>query len=186
MARGDKTRTTGEILQQVLDPTADALDVVAGGNVAHDDPDAGNPVKVGGRAVIAAGTTVSPADRTDFVTDTTSRIITSPYAARDAWQSVITAAITDTTSTQLFASAGSGIRNHITTITVTNSHATVGTVVTVRDNTTALWNCYVPALSTHSATFPVPLRGSTATIVTAICTTTGSNIFVSAVGFKWS
>src|SRR5687767_2671939 len=49
-------------------PASDAV-FVAGGNVAHDAPDAGNPQKIGFKATNAAVTPVANLDRSDGISD---------------------------------------------------------------------------------------------------------------------
>lgn len=205
--------TADEVLSLALDVTANALDVViasgaavmgtvgidqttpgstnavvATGNVAHDGADSGNPVKVGGRAVAASGSNVASNDRTDFITDNTGRHIIHPYAPRDVGVQGLTAAITDTTSTQILPSAGASLRNYVTTLQVINSHATVGTLVNILDAGGAtLWTVYAPPLSSSPPIqFPMPLKGGSAVALHAQCVTTGANVFAQVVAFKWT
>ena len=97
-----------------------------------------------------------------------------------------TAAITDTNAAQVIAAQAAGVRNYITSLTVTNSHATVSTLVEIRDGTsTVMHRGYALAAGGgYTIWFPTPLRGSAATAVNAYCITTGSNVYVSASGFK--
>lgn len=96
-----------------------------------------------------------------------------------------TAAITDTTSTSVIASAGAGVRNYITQCMVTNSHATVGTFVKILDGASIIAEGYAAALGGgFVAPFPYPLRGTAATAVNAQAVTTGANFIVSCSGFK--
>lgn len=98
----------------------------------------------------------------------------------------VTAAITDTSAASVLAAAGAGLRNYITSLTVTNSHATVSTVVEIRDGTsTVIHRAYaVAAGGGYTIWFPTPLRGTANTAVNAYCITTGSNVYVSASGFR--
>jgi hypothetical protein len=48
-----------------------------------------------------------------------------------------TANFTNTTGADIIAAAGAGVRIAVTSILVTNAHATVSTKVTIRDGTTA-------------------------------------------------
>lgn len=99
---------------------------------------------------------------------------------------VISTAMTGTTSTQLLASPGAGLRNYITSITVSNSHATVGTDVNILDGATVIH--VIPAAAAYGGAvicFPTPLRQPTlATAINAQNVTTGSSIKVSATGWK--
>ena len=99
---------------------------------------------------------------------------------------VISTAMTATTSTQLLPSPGGGLRNYITSITVSNSHATVGTDVNILDGATVIY--VIPAAAVYGGaviSFPTPLRQPTlATAINAQNVTTGSSIKVSATGWK--
>lgn len=140
----------------------------------------------GGTAVTAEKTATHNGDAVGFVADLVGKQIVMPYANPENFVSGATAAIVDTTNTSVIASAGGSLRNYITHILVTNSHATVGTVVEIRDGaTTVLYRGYAASLGGgFSLTLNVPLRGTAATAVTASCITTGSNVYVSASGYK--
>lgn len=108
-----------------------------------------------------------------------------PYQNPAYFVNGTTAAITDTTSTSVIASAGGSLRNYITQCTVSNSHATVGTFVKILDGSTIINEGYAAAVGGgYTATFPTPLRGTAATAVNAQPVTTGSNVIVSCSGFK--
>lgn len=162
---------------------------LTGGGVAHDGVDSGNPVKVGGYAVSAERAAVANADRTDFVTDLVGKLITLPYANPENFVSgAITSAMTGTTSTSLIAAPASGLRNYITQITVSNSHATVGTDVVIQDGNGGTTLYTIPAAAVYGGavlTFPVPLRQpTTATAIYCANVTTGASTKVSASGYK--
>jgi hypothetical protein len=104
--------------------------VITGGAVAHDAADSDNPIKIGARARSSEITAVANNDRADLITDLVGKLITLPYANPENFVSgAITSAMTGTTSTSLIAAPGSGLRNYITQITVSNAHATQGTDV---------------------------------------------------------
>jgi len=160
--------------------------VVQAGTAAHDAAVSGNPVRVAGQARTSDYTAVASADTADFITDLNGKQVVLPYAIPENFISGATAAITDTTNTSVIASAGGSLRNYITHILVINSHATVGTVVELRDGaSTVLYRGYAgPVGGGFSCTLPTPLRGTAATAITASCITTGSNTYVSASGYK--
>ena len=112
--------------------------------------------------------------------------IVLPYANPENFISGATSDITGTSDTQILASSGATLRTYVTQILVTNSHATVGTFVLIKDGaSTTLYSGYAaPAGGGFSCTFPVPLRGTANTILYAACATTGSNVRVSASGYK--
>jgi hypothetical protein len=159
------------------------------GNVAHDGADSGAPIKVGGRARSSEIAAVASDDRTDFVADLTGKQIVLPYANPENFVSgAITSAMTGTTSTSLIAAPASGLRNYITQIIVSNSHATVGTDVVIQDGSGGTTLYTIPAAAAYggaSVTFPVPLRQpTTATAIYCSNVTTGSSIKISASGYK--
>lgn len=96
-----------------------------------------------------------------------------------------TSAITDTTSTQVIAAGSTGIKTYITSILVTNSHATVGTFVKILDGSTIIWEGYAAAAGGGFAcNFPTPIVGTGATAVNAQAVTTGANFIVSIAGYQ--
>lgn len=100
----------------------------------------------------------------------------------------ITAAMIGTTTTSLLAAPAAGLRNYITQITVSNSHATVGTDVVIQDGSGGATLYTIPAAAAYGGaaiSFPTPLRQpTTATAIYAACVTTGASVKVSASGYK--
>ena len=120
---------------------------------------------------------------------TGGRISTMPYAdAVNFVSGAITTAMTGTTSTSLLAAPAAGLRNYITQITVSNSHATVGTDVIIQDGSGGATLYTIPAAAVYGGavlTFPVPLRQpTTATAIYCANVTTGASTKVSASGYK--
>lgn len=164
-----------------------ALWVDPQGNVAHDAADSGNPIKVGAIAKNAEQTAVANNDRVQLAADLVGKLITLPYANPENFVSGATSDITNTTATSVIAAAGAGIRNYITSILVTNSHATVGTFVNITDGSggTILWTGYAaPAGGGFSVTLPTPIKTTANTALYCACATTGSNTRVCAAGYK--
>lgn len=160
------------------------------GNRDHDAADAGEPVKIGARAINAEISAVSANnDRTDLVATLTGKLITSPYTnPENIVSGAITSAMTGTTSTSLVAAPAAGLRNYITTIICSNSHATVGTDIIIQDGSGGTTLLTIPAAAVYGGaviTLPVPLRQpTTATALYCANVTTGASTKVSAVGFK--
>jgi hypothetical protein len=119
--------------------------------------------------------------------DAMLRLLVMPYAIPGNMLSGATSDITTTTATSIIAGVASN-NLYITQILVTNSHATVSTFVNITEETsgTVLYTGYALAAGGGFAiTFPTPLRVPTAGKgLQATCVTTGSNIRVSASGFK--
>lgn len=159
------------------------------GDVAHDGVDTGNPNKMGARARTSEITPVSNNDRTDLIADVTGKQIIMPYANPENFVSgCISTAMTATTSTLLLAAPAAGLRNYITQLTVSNSHATVGTDVLIQDGSGGTTLMVIPAAATFGGAainFPTPLRQpTTATALYAANVTSGSSTKVSVSGYK--
>lgn len=158
------------------------------GNVAHDAADSGAPIKTGGRARTTEITAVASDDRVDSIHDKVGKQIVLPYAIPESFVSgAITTAMTGTTSTSLVAAPGAGLRNYLTTIIVSNSHATVGTDVIIQDGSGGTTLMTIPAAAVYGGaviTLPTPLRQpTTATAIFCANVTTGASTKVSAVGY---
>jgi hypothetical protein len=95
-----------------------------------------------------------------------------------------TAAIITTDATQVIASPGAGLRNYITSVMVTNSHATVSTLVSLCSAATVIWRGWAAAGGGGFAvTFPIPLACAANEALNAGAITTGASVYVSAVGY---
>ena len=159
------------------------------GDVAHDAADAGEPVKIGGKAISAEPAVVAANDRVNALFDLVGKLIVLPYANPENFVSgAITTAMTGTTSTSLVAAPAAGLRNYLTTIIVSNAHATVGTDIVIQDGSGGTTLLTIPAASVYGGavvTLPTPLRQpTTATAIYCANVTTGASTKVSAVGYK--
>lgn len=159
-----------------------------GGLAANNATAGGNPIQQSCIAVSAEATLATAAQNAACVTDLAHKQIVLPYANPENFVSGTTAAMTSTTSTSLIASPGGALRNYITQISCVNSHATVGTFVTVQDGSggTALATLAAGSVFGGSSyTFPTPLRQpTTATALFVANVTTGANVICSATGYK--
>ena len=181
--------TAANLKAEVVGTGTFAVQAAAAGDVAHDAVDSGNPLKVGGKATNAEPAAVASGDRANFITDLVGKLITLPYSNPENFVSgAITSAMTSTTSTSLVAAPAAGLRNYITTIIVTNSHATVGTDVIIQDGSGGTTLLTIPAAAVYGGaviTLPTPLRQpTTATALYCANVTSGANTKVSAVGYK--
>jgi hypothetical protein len=94
------------------------------------------------------------------------------------------AAITDTTSTQVIAAPAAGNRILVTSLCITNAHATQGTVVTILSGSTVKWRVYcAPVGGGFADTFAMPLACAAAEALNAQCVTTGASVLVNAIGY---
>lgn len=160
-----------------------------GGTVATNVAITANPVNLGAQAVSSENTAVTTARQVQLVADLVGKLIVLPYANPENFVSgCISTAMTGTTSTSLVAAPAAGLRNYITQITVSNSHATVGTDILIQDGNAGTTLYVIPAAAAYGGatiTFPVPLRQpTTATAIYAQNVTTGSSIKISATGYK--
>lgn len=139
-------------------------------------------------AVSADPTAETTGNATQLITDLSGKLVTSPYAISDLLVSGVTAAMTGTTSTSIVAAPASGLRNYLTQITCTNSHASVPTFVLVQDGSggTTIYEAYAAiAGGGFAISFPAPLRQpTTATALFVQDVTTGANVICSASGYK--
>lgn len=162
-----------------------ALATTPAGNVAHDAADSGNPVKVGARATNASITAVANNDRVDLITDLNARLVTSPYTVPENLISGVTAAVIGTTDTAIIAAQGVGVRIYVSTICVTNSHATVDTLTEIKDSVTVIWRVFAKSAGGgYCVNFANPIRLAANTALNGANITTGSNTYFSAAGFK--
>jgi hypothetical protein len=160
-----------------------------GGTVATNVAINANPLNLGVQAVSSENTAVTTARQVQLVADLVGKLIVLPYANPENFVfGTITTAMTGTTSTSLVSAPSAGLRNYITQITVSNSHATIGTDVIIQDGSSGTTLYTIPAASTYggaSITFPTPLRQPTiATALFCANVTTGSSTKVSASGYK--
>jgi hypothetical protein len=111
-----------------------------------------------------------------------------PYALPASTVMGSTAKIEDTNATAIIAAQGEGVKIYLTTVIVTNSDATVGTLVKIQDGAdTPVVLCQgyaAPAGGGFVATFPVPPATTANKALNAICVTTSAEVYVTAVGYK--
>lgn len=188
------TGVRGATVQRVTIATDDSVPVTIAtntpvGNVAHDAADSGSPLKTGGRARTSDITSVANDDRTDSVHTKNGFQVVFPFCLpENLVNGAITTAMTGTTSTSLIAAPGAGLYNYITQVTVSNSHATVGTDVTLQDGNGGTAFYTIPAAAVYGGAaiqFNPPLRQPTSnTALYCVNITTGASTKVSASGFK--
>lgn len=154
------------------------------GQIAHDSPISGAPVRVGGRAQSADMTAVATGDQVDALFDLLGKQVFLEDALKELWRDGTTAAITGTSDTAVIAAPGAGLFLNIRWVAITNSHATVSTVVELKSATTVRVRQYAVAAGGGLViVFKTPLRLATNEAFNAANVTTGSNTYVSAGGF---
>ena len=120
-----------------VDDNAGSLTTDTAGDIAHDEVDSGNPVKVGGKAINMDGTTpgtaVAEADRANFITDLYGRqCVETVHPCFGSATANYAAAQTDT---QVVATPGAGLSLYITDIILSTD--TAGSIKLVEDTAAA-------------------------------------------------
>lgn len=93
------------------------------------------------------------------------------------------AAITDSGSHDVIA-AVTGKIIHVTAITVTNSHASVGTLVSIMSGAKEIWQGYAKeGGGGFSVALDPGIPGLAGDAITAQCASTGANVYVAAAGW---
>jgi hypothetical protein len=171
-------------VQATLQASTNTNEVV--GDAAHDAAIAGNPVRVGGRALSADYTAVSTGDTADLITSLLGKLVTMPHALPGAsWSYASPAAVTDTADDEAKAAGAAGVRHYITSIQVFNADDAVGTEVVVKDGSTVLWRGWAQETGGGcSAVFPVPLRGTAATAINVANITTSAETYFNIQGYS--
>lgn len=165
------------------------VNVASQTGVAQGSTSSGQTVSPIGVRTLSASPTDTTAQTNMPVADLKGSLIVQPYGLADnSISGCISSAMTGTTSTSLIAAPGSGLNNHITQITVSNSHATVGTDLELQDGSGGTTFYVIPAAAVYGGaaiSFPKPLRQPTAnTALYVKNTVTGASTRVSASGFK--
>jgi hypothetical protein len=140
------------------------------GDAAHDAAIAGNPVRIGARAMTADFTAVATGDTTDVLATTLGKVVTYPYALPGStWTYAAPAGgLVSTTAVTIKSAAGAGIRNYITRIDCVNSHQTTSTELVINDGAagTVLWRGWLQAAGGgYAISFDPPLRGTANTLL---------------------
>jgi hypothetical protein len=154
------------------------------GDTAHDAVDAGEPVKIGAKAIAAlsGATLVAAADRSNAYSDLDGAIIVrGQYALGDLVNG--NASNTDGTSTQVLAAGAAGIKHYITDVTITNTSAS-NIYVELKDGATTKWTFPVPANSGVVKSFQSPLGGTAATAWNFDPSAAATTVYCSVSGFK--
>lgn len=137
--------------------------VMVGGNIAHDGADAGNPVKIGGKARQTNPTAVADADRADLVVDDIGRIVTADSHVRDLVTQQVTTITSSTSETTILTAGAAGVYHDVKSIMIANKSASA-TLITIRDATAGSAVAYIhcPAGDTRGVVFTTPFKQTTA------------------------
>ena len=155
------------------------------GQAAHDAAVAGSPVRIAGRGLSAAYTTVATGDTTDLITTLQGVLITRPYQIPELEWSYAAASggVTNTTDVALAAAAGAGLRRYICSMGLSNNSATA-TEVVLKDGSTVIWRGHLPANAPNlHIDFSTPLRTTANAALNFACITTAAAVYVNAQGY---
>lgn len=161
-----------------------------GGTVANNVAPTGNPVPLAGIAVSSEPTANTATRVSQLLTDLVGKLIVLPYAnPENNLIGTITTSMTGTTSTAVsgMGAQGAGIRNYVTSIIISNAHATVGTDVILQDGSGGTTLGTFPAAAVYGGvaiTLPNPLKTTANTGLFAANVTTGASTKVTCYGFK--
>lgn len=162
--------------------------LAVGGQTATNVAITEDPLNLGAQAVTSENSAATTARKVQLVADKVGKLIVLPYANPENLTSGVTAAMTGTTSTSLLAAPAGSLRNYLTHLMCTNSHATVGTFVIVQDGSggTTIYEGYAAAVGGgFSMTLPVPLKQpTTATALFVQDVTTGANVICAGSGYQ--
>lgn len=155
------------------------------GPVAHDAVISGNPLRIAGRALTAAYTSVATGDVADLITTLQGALITRPFQIPELEWSYASAAggVINTTDVVLAAAAGAGLRRYITSMQLKNINATA-TEVVLKDGSTVIWRGHVSASmgTTEEIIFSNPIKTSANAALNFACITTAAQVYVNAQG----
>jgi len=162
------------------------------GAAAHDAVISGNPVRIGGRAISAAYTTVATGDQADLVTTLQGVLVTRPWQIPELEWSYAAASggiLNTTTAVQIRAAQATGLRTYVTSIQIMSEALTNATDLAIRDGAagTVLWRTRIPTtgLPTMNIVFNSPIKGTAATLLEVVTiTASGAGaVYFNAQGF---
>lgn len=155
------------------------------GQSAHDAAITGNPVRIAGRGLSAAYTTVATGDTTDLMTTLQGVLTVRQYTIPELEWSYASAAggVINTTDVVLAAAAGAGLRRYVCSIGLSNNSATA-TEVVLKDGATVIWRGMLPANAPNlHIDFGTPLKTTANAALNFACITTAAAVYVNAQGY---
>ena len=151
------------------------------GQALHDAFIDGGPVRIGARAVSANYTPVATGDQADMISTLVGALITKPYTIPEGeWTYAAALGGIDgtTTAVTINAAAAAGLRNYITSMQIAHATLANSTELAIRDGAggTVLFRTllHTTALPTMSITFPVPIKGTAATLLEVVTLTSAA------------
>lgn len=147
----------------------------------------GNPIGIAGLGVSAAPAAVTTGRGVVALATLLGAQVVQPFAIPESTWTYAAAAggIVNTTGITAKAAAGTGIRNYVTGVTLSNNSATA-TDFQIRDGAsgTVLFRAMLPANAANVCfTFPTPIKGTANTLIEIACGTTSSATFANLTGY---
>lgn len=135
-----------------------AVQSASAGDTAHDAADGGNPIKIGGKALAGLSGLTLPAanDRVNASFQLDGALIVRNHCGLEDIVSG-TNSNTDGASTEVIAAAGSGVKQYLTRVSLSNSHATTAVMVALKSGSTSRYRVMVPPSSGREIFFDPPL-----------------------------
>jgi hypothetical protein len=197
MAMGVRKDETGAIAADSLRYAPFQVDAIGNlrtssyvmGNVAHDDADSGNPVKVGGRAYTANPTAVADGDRVSAAFDKIGRQVFTPVQVRGLRQTAYVALTTGSafgTETALLAGVASTYHDLIYIMGANDSSVAAKVVIRASTGGNPQLVLEIPANGTAGVSLPIPLPQDHADASWTVDAEdiTGTNLYISALFSK--
>lgn len=170
--------------QLVIVPAAGSQPVQGGDDEGA--PSVTKPVHGGGRANHNEPTEVNHGAAVSTQMDKTGKqVVLEGAVPEETWWANV-GPLTDNSPLTMTASAGATRRYYLTWVVITNQHASVETVVTIRDaigNVLIKQSCGI-GNSGFALRLPNPPYGAKNQGLQAICATTGASVYISCGGYK--
>jgi len=159
------------------------------GQNTHDGTTLGNPVLGGARATnsVEGVTQVANADLTHLQADLNGVLLTRNGTTLEE---LISERISDSTGTSTnfttFNAGGAGVHNYITSVTITNTHASTNGYVDLRDGSAGsiIWSFPAPATGGATHNFDPPLKGAANTALAYDVSAAIANVLISINGYQ--
>lgn len=178
------TGAFGATVLRTVSATDDPVVTAIAGTVDDGAADAGRSSKIAGvvHTALSTDTLEADGDRAHFPTGPDLVPYVRPHAPLDDIVSG-NASNTDGTSTQVIAAQAAGIKTYLTSIAITNMHASTVAYVEIKDGATAKLTLPAPP-GGCVINLPVPLPGTAATAWNFDPSAAVTTLYCSMVGFK--
>lgn len=162
--------------------TVNTVTTLAGGGVAHDAADSGNPVKIGARAVSSEIAALAAGDRSDLLTDLAGKLLVRPHCNPENQVRGV-ASTTDTSDAAVIAAQGAGVRIYVTGLSIANSSAT-DAIVEIKSAGTVVWRTAAPQKGGSNIQFDPPLQLAANEALNMASLSAATTMYFSANGYK--